>query len=245
MASSSSNKKTMDVSKPGNVPADASARPLIVSHRPMVQDPMMKSDKGISELDSAEEVTEVKSSPTSGEKVIKPLDHSSETEASDLEQSAEVAAGSKAKAEDKEAPKPDTEIDPKDSKTEKETGKEDTKTPEAEDEPKPETESKKTSNSSEAAEVDAVLEQGEASKQTEEQEADQAAQQEAAKREHLQKLIDNKKYFVKTGQVARRRNNRIAIAFVVLLLVVAGLYLAVDAKLIKTGFDVPIHVIHT
>lgn len=64
----------MDATKPGKTMPDTSARPVVITHRPMVQDPMVKSD------DSATELSEPKSSEASskisvqshGEKVIQP-----------------------------------------------------------------------------------------------------------------------------------------------------------------------------
>jgi hypothetical protein len=71
-------KKSMDVSKPGKSMPDLSARPVIVTHRPMVQDPMVKSEakseepvepvKQESDADTNEE-----SVPSYEKKVIKPI----------------------------------------------------------------------------------------------------------------------------------------------------------------------------
>lgn len=209
MATSNANtKKAMDVSKPGKVAADASARPVIVSHRPQVQDPMVKPETEISELEPAsEKPVEPQSALASGEKVIEPLHN-------------DIVAVAK----DSQIPTTDT---PNESIV-----KDEVKAP-ADNQPK-------KSASSEAAEVDAIADQAGNSKQKAKQDEEQAAAQQA----HLQKLIDDKKYFVKIGQVARRRNNRIAVVLLVVLLLGVGVYVAIDAKLLKVGFDVPIHIIN-
>ncbi len=247
-----SSDKTMDVSKPGKVAADASAKPIIVTHRPMVQDPMMKPETDVSDLESQKDnPKENKSTPTSGEKVIQPIDKDLKADPSEIDKAAAAAVAPKQKAKteskDEETPdketetsseavveKPAEEVSPADDKTDKsETNIEETAPPKDE--------VKKPSSTSGAAEVDAIVDQATAGKHKEKQEAEQ----EAAKQDHLQKLIDDKKYFVKTGQVARRRNNRIALTFLVLIVLVIGLYIAVDVGAIKPGFDVPVHVINT
>lgn len=234
MASNGATKKAMDVAKPGKVPADASSKPIIVTHRPIVQDPMVKSDTEISDLLPVKESQEVKSSPTSGEKVIAPPDHTAETDTEKKPAETEDETVEAAKPEAAE-PEGETDAEPEANKPPKAS-----KPAQSDPDTTAKADTKKPSPSSEAAVVDAVLDQTEAgSKQKE----DKEAEQEAAKLEHLQKLVEEKKYFVKTGQVARRRNNRIAFVFLVLLLIAIGLYLAVDAKVVKPGFDVPIHII--
>ena len=197
-SSENSAKKSMDdVSKPGKTAADASARPVIVTHRPIVQDPMMKQDADVSIMEPAKPVKESNDSPTSGERVIKPLESDDSTKPDDV----------KTKQESVETAHDDNDGSYKDNQ--------------------------------ETAVVDAVVDQVADDKRKKHDADDQTA----AKQAHFQKLIDDKKYFVKTGQVARRRNNRIALALFIFILITVGLYLAVDAKLIDPGFDVPYQVI--
>lgn len=241
MATSSDDKKTMDVAKPGNVAADASARPVIVTHRPMVKDPMVKSDDDVSELEPTEETAkDAKSAPTSGEKVIQPINKDIAADTNEIEKAAAAAIASKqkepatlaTKEPKKEEPQ---ETAPNDVDTKSSATKESTDADQ-----KTETNETNITSSSDAAVVDAIADQAGSNKHKEKQEAEQ----DAAIREHIQKLIDEKKYFVKTGQVARRRNNRIALVFLVLIVLAVGLYMAVDAKLIDVGFDVPVQVIN-
>lgn len=43
-AANRSSKKTMDVTSPGQSTPDTSGRPVVITHRPLVQDPMVKQD---------------------------------------------------------------------------------------------------------------------------------------------------------------------------------------------------------
>ncbi len=72
------NQKTMDVSKPGKVLPDASARPVIITHRPMVQDPMVKSDDTNDAPAQSSDNNIPISSGAHGNKVIKPVSESLE-----------------------------------------------------------------------------------------------------------------------------------------------------------------------
>lgn len=72
MANEKDGKKTMDIARPGKTPPDASARPVVVSHRPMVQDPMVVS---ADEIVPKEEITAEKpvEAPSHTSKIIQPL----------------------------------------------------------------------------------------------------------------------------------------------------------------------------
>ncbi len=248
---SKDDQKAMDVSKPGKVAADASARPVIVSHRPMIQDPMVKPEE-ISEFETTTKTgNEPKSAPTSGEKVVKPLKDSPENSVSENKKTTSEADSANDKGQDKPLV---VEKDPSTTSDEASTNSEETKKSadtkvsaessktiaNAENDDKAaKNDKKKTDATSDVAEMDAVINQAPSAKKKNEEDAEQ----ETAKREHYQKLIDEKKYFVKTGQVARRRNNRIALVSLVLLIVLIGLYIAIDAKILKVGFDVPFQLI--
>lgn len=81
MAEKKSEKQVMDVSKPGKAVADASARPVIVGHKPQVQDPMVTAED--TNPDVAEPEQSV-ASPSATKKVIAPLsdqENASESEA--------------------------------------------------------------------------------------------------------------------------------------------------------------------
>ncbi|QQS64607.1 hypothetical protein IPO96_03445 [Candidatus Saccharibacteria bacterium] len=48
-------KKILDVAKPGTTPADETAKPVIVGHRPKVLDPMVNEEKPMPNQDTASE----------------------------------------------------------------------------------------------------------------------------------------------------------------------------------------------
>jgi hypothetical protein len=65
------NKKTMDISKPGKTSPDTSGRPVLVTHRPIVQDPMVNQPDAEEAQYTAEPKKEVVSHTT---KVLQPVD---------------------------------------------------------------------------------------------------------------------------------------------------------------------------
>lgn len=182
-------KKTMDVSKPGNSAPDTSARPVIVTHKPTVQDPMVKTEQPAEEEPkAAEETTQVHN------KVIQPLTEQPSKDAKDEE---------KPKAEK--------------SSAEKEADKE-------------------------AAVVDAVAEQADLGPKNKNA---GPSEEEKKKQEALAKMITDKKYFVPIGQVAHRRNQRTLVVALILLIALAGAYLAIDAELLNLNIDLPFELIKT
>jgi hypothetical protein len=66
-------KKTMDITRPGKTPPDASSRPVVVSHGPMVQDPMMVSEEEKTPTPDVTPPAEVTEPPSHKNKVIQPL----------------------------------------------------------------------------------------------------------------------------------------------------------------------------
>lgn len=86
---------------------------------------------------------------------------------------------------------------------------------------------------SEAAVVDAVAEQTGKKKKGEPNKEDIARQAE------LEKMIADKKYFVPIGQAKHRRRQWLRVMLLLLILLTAGSYLAVDANLIDLDIDLP------
>jgi hypothetical protein len=66
-------KKTMDVSKPGKATPDASSRPVIVTHKPMIQDPMVKSSDTPTDLPEKDDTPTSEKLTKTSNKVIQPL----------------------------------------------------------------------------------------------------------------------------------------------------------------------------
>ena len=101
-------------------------------------------------------------------------------------------------------------------------------------EPSPEPDQSPTDD---ASTVDAVAEQASQGKDKQAE----ADQQQAAQ---VQELVDNKQFVVPIGQVTKRRRTRWEIMlFILLVLMVAGFLVAVDAKLFDPGFDLPFDII--
>lgn len=59
----------------------------------------------------------------------------------------------------------------------------------------------------------------------------------------VEKLITSKQYFVPIGAVAQRRNSRNTALLAVVLLLIVGAVLAIDAELIETGISLPFDLI--
>lgn len=93
-------------------------------------------------------------------------------------------------------------------------------------------------SSEDAAIVDAVAEQAGANKrQKEEDEA------ELKRRESLEKLIAEKKYFLSIKQQSDKSgSSKGAVAVLILLLLLVGVYCAIDAGVVDVGIDMPLHI---
>lgn len=92
----------------------------------------------------------------------------------------------------------------------------------------------------EAAVVDAVAGQADLGKKNTQAKVNA---EELEKLEALNKLIAEKKYFVPIGQVAHRRNQRLLIAMLLLVVIAVGLAAAVDAELLDIGVELPFDLI--
>ncbi len=74
-ASNKNDTQVMDVSKPGKSVPSATSKPIIVGHKPMVQDPMVTADTNAEAVAPAAEEVEVPVavSPSASKKVISPI----------------------------------------------------------------------------------------------------------------------------------------------------------------------------
>lgn len=213
VSSKSQDKKIMDVSKPGKSSPDISARPVVITHHPMVQDPMVKENEK-PENNKAVIAEESKQEPAMhSEKIIKPVSEDVDAEQPSVD---EVTRDDDAKS------------------TAQTSEKEDLETEETKQEPKQEAE-----QAEQSAVVDAVTDQATIDRKNKNKLSDA----EKAKQEQVQKLIAEKKYFVPKAQVSHRRNQRTTIILVMLIVIVAGVYLAMDAGVLDVGFDVPYDLI--
>lgn len=214
MPASKDTKKTMDVSKPGQSAPDSSARPVIVTHRPMVQDPMVKDETKEDTWVESENTQEAAPKPDvpHGDRVIQPLSKpSGETETA-------------------ETPEPEAEAAPADSPADP------VETEDAPPESSPEQKAAK-----EAATVDAVAEQVSASKKKSEGPSpEEKAKQEAWKK----LVADKKYFVSVGRATHRRNTRRALVALVaVLILGGLGFLLLIDAGMINAGFKLPFDLI--
>lgn len=78
-------------------------------------------------------------------------------------------------------------------------------------------------------------------------EAKKKAEAEAKERErlaHIEKLIEEKKYFVNISETKKQKAaNKVVVVFVILLLLLVGAYLAVDAGVVQTSISLPVDLI--
>lgn len=224
--------KVMDVSKPGASTPDASSRPVIVGHRTLLQDPMVKS----AEKEEGKEEPAIVSTtaPT-----IKPL--SDAKTSADMEEptAPEVAKTEKPAKEVEEpkpeAPKPVAVIESTESEKDEVKPEEAPEEPEeAKDEPEPEESAEPENTDSGEAATDALAEQAAAKKTSEKEDKEAVARQEA-----VQKLVVDKTYNLPIGEAKRKRNMSLVVLLLLLMLAAILAYLVIDAEIIKTSIKLP------
>ncbi|PID32024.1 hypothetical protein CR970_02645 [Candidatus Saccharibacteria bacterium] len=226
-----SKKRVMDVSKPGKTPATATSRPLIVGHGSKIQDPMVKDDAA----DAADKATapelETKDStdhalPARRERTIKPVGGDSSVAEANAAPKGAANNGAKTAAP-LGAPGRLGADDSSDSASSTDDTGED------------QAASGDDADNSEAAAVDAVASQA-SSKKIAQDEAAKAEQQQQA----LQKLIDEKKYFVRISRPRHQRNIAKLVAGIVAVCIAAvSLYVSIDAGVFGDKISVPWHVL--
>lgn len=228
MAAGKSSKKPsqfMDVSKPGKIAPTASSRPIIVGHEPTVQDPMVTEDGSATPEELRVDVK--RTAP----KVITPLNAVKELE--NVDEPAMSDMVSEPSADETETPAEEdttTEQAQSNAADEKISGASDAVSSTGE------SKSAKDPSDKSSSVVDAVV--GQATKEKDKK-SDKKIEELEKRQAEIEKLIEEKKYFVHTTQVTKKqRKNRWA-SLVLLLLVIVGAYLAVDAQVIKNNIQLP------
>lgn len=202
-----SKKHVFDVAKPGKTPAEASSRPIIVTHKPLVEDPMVT--KTIERAEPTSKPSGEAAAPAA--EIVNHTGKTVETLHNELEETQ------------------DTEEKPE---------KSDEVTDATISDPESNEEAKNEAHGLASAEISVAAEELDQKSARQEAEAKQS-QQEIELREKVSKLIEEKKYFVKVGESRKHKSTSTGIILLVLLLVVVGLYLAVDGELIKTDITLP------
>ncbi len=207
-------KKTMDVSRPGKAAPDSSSRPVIVTHRPMVQDPMVK-DKD----ESKEPEDETKKTMSYGNKVIAPLSEESNTEDS-------KTAVDETKTEVKE-----TEDKPEETTKEEKpaTSPEDIETKPSSDQ-----------TGEEEAVVDATAEQVKTNKKPELSAEEKKRQEAIQKLVNEKKYVLPIGQFTKR----RNNRRAVLILVLVAVVAFMAADLLIDANIIQTSINPPISIFH-
>jgi hypothetical protein len=204
--------KFFDVAKPGQSSPTSTARPVIVGHKPQVEDPMMTrkvpvvsdeqtQDTPADETPSGAPAGDTPTMPSSFDRVdIKPV--SPELQATMVEPEEEPKEELPKPVQPAVLPESTSESSVKDSITE--AAKTDTQSP--------------------------------AMRKLEEE---KEAKEEAARQEAIEKMIAEKKYFVPVGKAKRRRGFKrfLIFLFVILVLGLVGANFAIDAGLIETDIE--------
>jgi hypothetical protein len=214
-------KKIVDVEQPNTTAPSSTSKPVLVTNRPIIQDPMVKEspDEGTT-IKVTTGSTKIKLQPLT-EPVVKPVDDPSKT--------TEVSTA------------PESEKKPE-SPTPPPASKETTPPPPA---PATAAAAPQEAEKPAQAEREAATENptGEEDKSSGDQAAEVANQEAAAEAEQtkhdesLQKLIDGKQYFLPINSVEKRRTKRFVMLGVVLalLLAVTWVDVALDAGLVQLG----------
>jgi hypothetical protein len=222
-AKKASPKRIIDVTHADKTPTAATSKPVIVTNRPILQDPMVVDKSDEKDPEAA----------TSGGTTIQPLTAPEvpDSAAAETPESSEPAEKPAAE-ETKEPAKPKPKLDP--TKTLAQIDDEvKAKAPETQESAKEEPETE-TSDDAKAEENPDAANPG----------AEEAAKAEAqAQRDaSLQKLVDDKKLFLPINTVENRRSKRVVVIGVLLsiILALAWVDIALDAGLIELGNVQPV-----
>jgi hypothetical protein len=221
--SKSSEKKVFDVAKPGKSAPTTTTRPIIVGHKPMIQDPMVNaSEVSATDGDTAENEKSVSVRST---KKIVPL-HEKETDTTESgEENKDKNLSDKSSSDAADKPSPEGKGTASDAAAEEQSS-----TPSLD-------ESEQAPTTNEAAAVDAFASQVTRKKDGE------LSEEEKKRAEAIQKLIEDKTYYVKIGQAHRSRNNTVLIILSLIIVVAVGLVVAIDAGLLQTNITLPFDLI--
>jgi hypothetical protein len=250
--------KVMDVSAPGKGKIITNSRPVVAP----------VASEGEQEGVPIEEIKSVQA-PSATRRVIQPIVHDDlpDEDGNQPDNSVKVVINSTEEKEAKPVNEKTTEDESNSTVNETVAGEnkpqipEDTDQPETEkpaeapkaaqepepkkEEAKPEPAKSSPAESSDSANVDELVNTVETKK-----EAVKKAEESAKKDEALQALIDSKQYFVPVGHEgpmtakARKQGSNFMLVFIIMLLaLLVGGYLAIDAGLVDIGVDVPFELI--
>jgi hypothetical protein len=244
-SSSSADGGTLDVAKT-NKTANTGSRPIIVTNRPMVEDPMVVSGKKDASRTSQEppsapelvsNTPKLATSPRKS-KILQPIPTDSQSDTNTKSTSvkkSEDTSGSENETASQEnqdgssLPAADTDSE-KDTATTSEIG--DDKPAETDQESEAASDTPEENPDTDSGLVDELAKQAASKKQ--QQEEDKA---DATQREKMAELIAAKTYYVPITQVAKRRAQHFVLIIILLALVLAGLNFAADGGIIDLGIQ--------
>lgn len=242
-AASKSAPKVFDVSKPGKQAASASSRPIIISNRPIMQDPMVTTDKDASDnvsVITTPEAVDSTPSPSSVKLKLQPL---SDDEKQTIEVSANPATAADLPAEEQSK---DTDadgvVDLLPATDPPETEKAEQIADESKDEQPAEADSGGPSEAAESPTESAVTPAAAQSESSPDDSTELEAQQETAtaeleaeakRQEALDGLVDAKTYFLPINAIERRRSKLVGVLGLFLIVILGLLLLDV---MLDAGF---------
>jgi len=222
--------KVFDVAKPGKTAANASARPVIIGHKPLLQDPMVKdiSARDLADKTKAKILISQEDKPADGKSSRGRLLSPSAVKIEPLKTTetipAEPASAQEAAPTANQPSVPTTDQSSEDPKAE----------------PTEEKSADQSNGTDASAAISNPVGQAEAQKI-----ADKQQQETAAKQQSLEKLIAEKNYFVEIGKKKRRSMRRLMLLLVLVLIgAVLAVDLLIDAGVIKTNIKPPINLIN-
>lgn len=225
--SDSAKDKTMDVSKPGERQSSTTSRPIIVTNRSVIKDPMVNAKASSAQLPKEEVESDTK---VKRELNIKPPTNMDNAEEKNDEKTAVEPADDNKSVTDGKTEAPAAETPKEKPSLVAAVGATEAPAPEEPVEP-------------EAAPVEEPVKDDDKQQNIEEQKAREEQERVEHENERTRKLVEQKTYFLPIGEVTRRLHNRNAfIALGVILLFVAA-FLLVDGKIINLGFDLPVHLL--
>lgn len=222
-------KRIIDVQHADKAPAQDNSKPVIVTNRPILQDPMVV-DKTTEEEPVAK---------TTGGTTIQPLTAPEVPGTKSKSKTEEPAEASGKPEQNQEAEQAQTE-EPAPQVDETKTLAEldaEAKNKVSKPEPAPQENEPAESEDDKKADDAADSSVGQKTDDQVTQDEELEAAEQARKDEELQKLAESKKYFLPINTVEKRRCKQVVIAGVVLslILIVAWLDIALDAGLIQLG----------
>lgn len=247
--------KVFDVASPGKGKIDIGSKPMIIGHKTMAADPMMRAktldandnDKGAPPIKKSPSEVKVKIEPVSADMKSPESSADSATELSDDAAAVEVSTLDKGPAVYKSASDKNSVEDVKSPEVSK---YDDSEKDVHEDTATARTKST-NSKSNDVAEADGEQEEkpsstdtsrpNEETKKSNDNKLDPAVVA-MERAENLQKLIDSKQYRLDIHETSAEPGSqrKIVIALTAILVLLLGLYALVDMKVLDIGVDVPV-----